>query len=392
MKYLLTYKDAQSIVAKYNNHQFAEKNFRIDGYKLATFNYFLCGPNDFENPLGEDSDVEAYDMRGTTFTFDLDGKLVDTFYMLPKFFNLNQVDSTQYNVVKDKKIVNISVKEDGSLIGIMRLPNRKLFCKTMGGFDNDQSVAAYDLIHKNPSHLVWIHDLIDFGYTPLFEYVSFDNRIVLKYTEKQLRYIGARDNLTAEFIPANSKLAEGLFCEGIPDSIASISNEDFTLDELIQKSKTEEDKEGWVIMFEDGQTIKTKTEWYFNLHGIRTENIFREDYVIRNYLENKLDDIVAQLDNETDSDAIEFIEKVCLSMDNLLNDIDSKLEKLYKCFTIEFDSNWPVFATENSGEAYFSLFKFYADDAESYKEQKIQMIIRRSNKLNKARFLVEKNL
>ena len=33
-KYLLTYKDAQAIVAKYNNHQFWESTYKIDGLTI----------------------------------------------------------------------------------------------------------------------------------------------------------------------------------------------------------------------------------------------------------------------------------------------------------------------------------------------------------------------
>ena len=176
MKYLLTYKDAQEISEKYNNNNFWEFQFMKDGYKLAAFNYFICGWNDFANPLPKRPEVNAFDMRGVTFVFNKDGSLWKTFFMLPKFFNLNQVDSTQYGVVKDKEICSITEKEDGSLVAFMMLPNGKLFAKTIGSFTSEQSELAYNLLYTNEEHVLWVKEMLNTGCTPLFEYVSWDNR------------------------------------------------------------------------------------------------------------------------------------------------------------------------------------------------------------------------
>jgi len=110
--YLLTYEDAKAISKRYNEKHFWEIQFMIGGYKLSSFNYFICGWDDFAFPLPEKPLTNAFDMRGTTFVFNSDGSLYKRFLMLPKFFNLNQVEATQYGNVKDKKIVNVSVKEE----------------------------------------------------------------------------------------------------------------------------------------------------------------------------------------------------------------------------------------------------------------------------------------
>ena len=113
--YLITYEDAIEIAKRYNNNNFWEIQFLKNGYKLSSFNYFICGWDDFAKPLPLKPDINAFDMRGVTFVFNKDGSVWKRFLMLPKFFNINQVESTQYGNIKNKKIKNISIKEDGSL-------------------------------------------------------------------------------------------------------------------------------------------------------------------------------------------------------------------------------------------------------------------------------------
>ena len=363
-KYLLTYKDAQEISKKYNNKNFWESQYIIDGYKVATFNYFICGWDDFENPLPNKPEVNAFDMRGTTFIFNKDGSLWKRFFMLSKFFNLNQVDSTQYDKVKNKEIKNISTKEDGSLVAFMSLPNGKIFSKTIGSFISEQSKYAYTSLYKDEEHVIWVKNLLSRGLTPLFEYVSWDNRIVLKYSFPELRFIGVRDNHNGRFFPGSSKIKIN-----IPSSVYVISNEIFTLDELIEKAKTEENKEGWVVLFKDEQMIKLKTAWYFRLHGLRTENVFREDYVIQNYLLETLDDIMSQLDSKEDVDAFKFVEKVITALNAYMKNIDEKTEILKSRFINEFSNNWVNFATACHKELYFGLSRTLIEKPVEYNER-----------------------
>lgn len=387
---LITYETALKICETYDNFNFSKSEYLIDGYKLVTFKYFLCDFSDFENPLKDIPEVHAYDMRGMTFVFNKDGSEYKRFLMLPKFFNLNQVEDTQYDKIKNKKIDNVSIKEDGSLIGFINLPNGKLVPKTIGSFDNEQTEGALKIINNNELLKEFIKNLLDFNFTPLFEYVSWDNRIVLKYSKPELRFIGARHNASGIFNNGH-KINEMLKAAGTECPTSVIENiTDVTLDELIEKSKIEEDKEGWVVEFEDGQMIKIKTDWYFNLHGIRTMNIFREDYVIRNYLEETLDDVVSQLDEKEDLDAFKFIERVKLAVNNKIGYIDEyvkvSVDKYYK----EYEENWNKFATENHKTPFFGLIKTKIDRPEEYNKRKIDYIINKTKHLNKAKFFVDK--
>jgi len=407
MNYLVTYEDALEMTKVYKDFNFSKTEFLLNGYKVVTFTYFLCDYNHFTKPLSRKPEVNGLDMRGVTFVFNKDGSLYKRFLMLKKFFNLNQVETTQYSVVKDKKIKSVTIKEDGSLIAFINLPDGTVFAKTIGSFDNEQTNAAMKIYEDDKELRYFVEISLKSGFTPLFEYVAFDNRIVLKYKGRELRFIGFRDNLDGGYSSASSidkeyekaKIpreqlmkwgeirSEGYERLDVP-YVKSAGN--YTLDELIELSKTEEDVEGWVVQFEDGQMIKIKTEWYFNLHGIRTMNIFREDYVIKNYLEEKLDDIISQLDEKEDEDAFKFVDRVKLAVDNYLKRIDKEVKELIEIYENEYNSDWHYFAKFNNKWAFFGLSVSAIQRPEIYNKKKIEFIINKTKHLKKAQFFVDK--
>jgi T4 RnlA family RNA ligase len=388
MKYLLRYEDAQEITQKYNNKNFYETQYIKDGYKVCSFNYWICGWYDFFNPLPNSPEVDAFDMRGTTFVFDKDGEYFARYFMLPKFFNLNQVDETQYSKVQDKIISCITEKEDGSLIAFMGLPNGKIFSKTIGSFVSDQSESAFNLLYTDEEHVIFVKHLIERGFTPLFEYVSWENRIVLKYGSPSLRFIGIRSNITGKFYSV-SEINE-ITNIIIPSSLSTVNEVKATLDELIERCKTEENKEGYVIKFFDGTLIKIKTDWYFKLHGIRTDNIFREDYVAHHYINDTLDDLVTLLNPEEDKDAFNFIGKVSKAIDNYIEHINFQTSTLKERFRNEFDSNWVAFATSCHKEPFFGLVKTRIEKPEEYKKRLTELVINRTSHLKESKELIEK--
>ena len=385
-RYLLKYDDAVEISKKYNDNNFYEIQYIIDGYKLAAFDYFMCGWNDFANPLPKRPEVNAFDMRGVTFVFNKDGSLWKTFLMLPKFFNLNQVESTQYGVVKDKEICSITEKEDGSLVAFMMLPNGKIFAKTIGSFTSEQSELAYNLLYTNEEHVLWVKEMLNTGCTPLFEYVSWDNRVVLKYSKPQIRFIGMRDNITGAYYSAPE-----IHSSFIPKEMSVVGEGDGTLDGLIEEAKTAQGKEGWVVKFTDDQLIKLKTAWYFKLHGLRTQDINREDYVIQNYLNETLDDVLSQLDSVEDSDAYSFVSKVTKSIDNYIIHIDKTVQELVDEYNSSFYfGHWAKFATDKHKAAFFGLARTKIEQPENYQKKKKEIVLALTFHLKQAKQIVEK--
>ena len=104
MKYQITYEDALRICEANDDFHFNKKEVILEGFRVVTFNYFICDYSNFETPIIGNDEIKAFDMRGVTFVFNEDGTLFRKYLMLEKFFNLNQVESTLYENVKHKKI------------------------------------------------------------------------------------------------------------------------------------------------------------------------------------------------------------------------------------------------------------------------------------------------
>ena len=103
MNSIPTYDDCLEICSV-ENSPFYESKYLIDGFPISIFNYRLAQFKDFDNPLPNNINIKAFEMRGLTFVFNKDGSLFKRFLLLEKFFNLNQVPNTMYSIVKNYKI------------------------------------------------------------------------------------------------------------------------------------------------------------------------------------------------------------------------------------------------------------------------------------------------
>ncbi len=378
-RYLLTYEDAQEIAKKYNNNNFWESQHMLNGFKVSTFNYFICGWNDFENPLPNKPHVNAFDMRGTTFTFDKNGKVVERFFMLSKFFNLNQVDATQYDKVKNKKILDINAKEDGSLVAFMELPDERIFAKTIGSFVSDQSQAAYKFLCDWPEKVAYVKQVLRAGYTPLFEYVSGPNRIVLKYAKEDLRFLGLRANTTGEWMPASMLNPMRQIPFTTPETL-----EVLPLKNLLEKAKVEQNKEGWVVRFADGQIIKIKTAWYFQKHKCR-DNLDREHKIIEMILDETIDDAISEFDEPIFTEKVEKIQNI---INLYIKEKTREINELCQQYTGDIKK----FAIENNSNKVFHLAIQHLTYNRTIKSILINFLLKRTAHLKKAVEFIERGV
>jgi T4 RnlA family RNA ligase len=292
---------AQSIVQ--NSEAFYEQQYVIDGQNVSIFNYRLAQYNDFVRH-------NAYEMRGLTFVNGV------KHIALHKFFNLNQVESTQYELLKAKPIKSIRVKEDGSMITFVKV-NGDIVPKTKMSFKNDQTEMVNQWLSRNPLGEVGIQWFVNNGMTPVFELVSPHNRIVLEYSETNLVLLQVRNSETGKYldISPNTKDFDYTTLSGTFD-IAKFEPMT-TLDDLIERAKVEEGLEGWVLEFTDGTFIKIKTDWYFSLHGLLTTDLTREDFILKNIMEETIDDLLGHL--AEDDARRDYIGKIQASLNHFLN-------------------------------------------------------------------------
>ena len=173
MFYLPDYNECLEICQK-SDGIFYESKSNIDGYNISIFNYRLTTYNDFIT-------YGAFELRGLAFVFNLDGSVYKRFLLMEKFFNINENESTLFDVIKDKKVKSVYLKEDGSIISFIELPNGKIAAKSKMSFESEQAIMAQKLFESNGNINKFVKDCISKDLSPIFEYVGPMNRVVVKY-------------------------------------------------------------------------------------------------------------------------------------------------------------------------------------------------------------------
>lgn len=310
---------------------FYESKMVVEGFNVSVFNYRLAQYKDFSNPIPEKPELKGYEMRGLTFVFNEDGTLFNRYVLLEKFFNLNQVPESLYSIVKNYKIKYVNNKEDGSIASFVKLPNGKIVGKSKMGFDNDQANGINRIYKTNKE----IKSLVDWALNnniiAIFEYVAPTNRIVLRYPGEELILLRFRDNDTGKHIDIREHL----------DKVGNIRVAPFEddiqdLDQLVELTATQVDKEGSIVTCEDEHGrdffFKLKTPWYMALHGLLTDDIYKENIIIDNILDDKIDDILGQIPEE-EKETHERINKIISVVKKSLSDKTEDINKSYKIFT-----------------------------------------------------------
>jgi T4 RnlA family RNA ligase len=354
---LPSYEEAVELCS-YEESPFYETKIEVDGFPVSIFNYRLAQYSDFNEPIKSNPNLKAFEMRGLTFVFNKDGSLYKRFVLLEKFFNLNQVPDSMYSVIKNYKIRYVNNKEDGSIASFIKLPNGKVVGKSKMGFDNDQANGINKIYKTNTDVKSFVDWALNNDIVPIFEYVAPHNCIVLRYSEEELILLRLRDLNTGKHIDIKDHL----------DKIGSIKiapfEDDKTLDDLIEKSKTEAEREGWIVQFDNDHMVKIKTDWYCQRHGLLTDDIYREHIIIGYILDDKIDDILGQIPEE-EKEAHERIRKIISIVKRALNKKVVEINLAYKEY-VESGLSKKEYALKNKTNSNFP-FVMNMDKAEKLK-------------------------
>ena len=340
--FLPTYEDCRAICDANENFIFFETKHVIDGYDVSIFNYRLAQPKNFEDPV-PGTKLKAHELRGLTFVFNKDGSLFDRFLLMDKFWNMNQSEDSMYSVIKDYKIKTIYNKEDGSIASFIKLPNGKVIAKSKASFESSQAKEIQKIYDRWPNIKKFVDMCLDKNLMPIFEYVSPTNRIVLPYANTDLILLRVRDNKTGVYHDLNE------FVDNL-DGITVAPTHGETLDELIELKEVTEDKEGWIVQFENGKMVKIKTQWYQDLHKLFTEDINKEHTLVSLILNDTIDDVIAQLP-ENDFVNRENINNII----DLLNKNIQSINKEIDYMVGEYKGDKKAFAIKHHKNEYFDI-------------------------------------
>ena len=111
-----------------------------------------------------------------------------------KFFNVNERDETQDHRVDLSRPHAILEKLDGSMIAPFLVNGELIWGTKMGATDVAKPVEEF--IKNNPQYLSFAEEAVHHGLTPIFEWCSRKQRIVLDYKEDQLVLTAMRNQIT----------------------------------------------------------------------------------------------------------------------------------------------------------------------------------------------------
>lgn len=252
-----TYKECLEIIDNNPDMYFYERKYVIDSYNISIFGYRYAKYNNFILPIIDKPHINALELKGLTYVFDDNGKCKH-FLLLDKFWEIDQYDHCRYDLYKDKKIKNVTIKEDGFLISFLKLPNNKILSFDKKGLDSDVNNEANEYL-DNPHYKKFIEYCLNNSYQPIFELVG---RNLKKYNNKDLILLKIRDIITGRYLYVSDFDTSG---------ISVIENVEKILDELLDLSNKISNLEGWVIQFDDDTQLKIKTKWWIELKNNKNE-------------------------------------------------------------------------------------------------------------------------
>jgi RNA ligase len=260
-----------------------------DGFKVINYNVgyadtFTIDEDDVMDNYGVmiPKGVMRRECRG--LIFHPDGTIMSRPFH--KFFNVGERDETQMHCIDMSQPHTLYEKMDGSMIRPMMVNGVFRLGTKMGV--TDTSIAA-EAIYNGGTRM-WMDSVMQQNLTPLFEFVSPDNRIVLKYDKPEMVLLALRHNITGEYLDI-----EGMRSNEFFSVVPSYGALDGDFDEYIARQRGKEGREGDIIRFDDGHMLKIKNDWYVRIHKVK-DKIRTDRHVLALLLANDLDDVYPHLD------------------------------------------------------------------------------------------------
>jgi RNA ligase len=251
------------------------EGYTVVNYVVAMADTFdMTGPDDLAGAIRREC-------RG--LIFDHAGNLMSRPFH--KFFNVNEREETQVHKIDLSAPHVIMEKLDGSMIRPLLVDGHLRLATKMGVTEVAMNAEVW-LATQDPWKKEWLLDNVLSGTTPLFEWTSRKNQIVIDYAVDDLVYLGSRKNETGEYF----------FEDMAPfTQVPRYGSVSGNLSDYIARAREQEGREGDIIRFADGHMLKVKNDWYVRIH--KTKDIVAVDRnIVELVLNETIDDTRAMLD------------------------------------------------------------------------------------------------
>jgi len=239
-----------------------------------------------------------------------------------KFFNIGERPETQTNKINLYSPHVVLEKLDGSMI--RPIPTEVGFRLATKAGITDVAMNAEVFIADKPVYADFIHAMFDGGMTPIFEWCSPKNRIVVDYKEDNLILTGIRNTIMGVYLTYQN-MVELANHWSIPVVNAVDGLAVQNIDLFVKQVREWDDGEGVVLRFTDGHMVKVKADDYVLRHKSK-DSINQEKNVIQTILDDSVDDLIPLLTPE-DAEKVRSFEKAFWAS---VEDVGTEIHDLYK--------------------------------------------------------------
>lgn len=370
---ILTLSDILPHIEGREEFQVADKgDYTVVNYMVAFEDTFKWDP---EDPAGSAIRREC---RG--LIFNKEGALISRPYH--KFFNVGEKEETQIDRVDLYEPHVVLEKLDGSMIRPLPTGNGFRLATKAGITEVAENAELF--IADKPEYSEFITDSLSSGYTPIFEWCSRQNRIVVDYPEDQLILTAIRYNQSGDYF-GHGMMVRIASAYGIPvvKTVRNLPNQNIHL--FVDTVREWEGEEGIILRFDDGRMVKVKADDYVLRHKTK-ESINLEKNVIKVIIEDGVDDIMPLL-TQSDAARLENFQKAFwLSVEDVTSDIHDTYTSLNKGTT---QKDFAI-EVQNKVPRHLHSFMFAAHQGVPIKESLIKQISKSLNtqtKVNQGRWM-----
>jgi T4 RnlA family RNA ligase len=272
------------------SESFVHKVEKVDDFEFDIFFYRFATFSTFKS----NEHLGSLEARGIAF---LGEKAFPAFH---KFFNWKENPYTEF-YIEDDEVLIAQEKIDGSLIHPLVVDDY-LLVKSKTSFLSEHAKAGKKLLDGDDRKKSLVFDLYKDGFVPLFELIGPENQVVVRYNRDDLVLLAVRNIYNGEYLPL--KEVEKIAKEYKVEFAKWTEMPFYRLRNILENEKG---IEGFVA-FVNKNFVKFKTKWYLNLHSFISE--IREDIIFNAFLDDKLDDILINIDGEKKKIVEEIAEKV----------------------------------------------------------------------------------
>jgi RNA ligase len=303
----MTLDETRDVVRRHNEALGVTAFIEADRGDIVLFNYVVSFDGSFPDLTGDpvrDREIAIIrECRGITFDKESGQVVARKFH---KFFNVGQREESQAHAIDWTQPHVILSKADGSMITPYRRRDGQIEWHTKMG-RTDVAEPVNEFASRHPKFEALAKDMIYTAKTPIFEWVSRKQKIVIDYPVDDMILLAVRDNLTGEYMHYDDLVRLGTV-HGIT-VIGHVEGSVTDVQVFLEAARILEGEEGYVVRFDNGHMAKVKAEDYLRLHNM-VDMLQLEKNVLELVLSGSLDDAKPLMTDDSRERVERYLEAV----------------------------------------------------------------------------------